>query len=217
MLSHIFLSILFPAKSKKRLIQAHFQNICSMLSFSSLQKLHWELSLIPISGKDAAVDSLQHCQPSCLSSVSWSEIHFRSLIIAVFVCLFEKPNRKSVRLLRMFESQTESQYACYACSKAKPKVSTLATHVRKPNRKSVRLLRMFESQTESQYACYACSKAKPKVSTLATHVRKPNRKSVRLLRTNRIEQTNHRASASCPFDDHSVCLKHAPRLAEGFK
>ena len=42
--SHFSFSIV-SSEVQKRLIQAHFQNICSMLSFSSLQKPQWVLAV----------------------------------------------------------------------------------------------------------------------------------------------------------------------------
>ena len=45
--SHFSFNIV-SSEVQKRLIKAHFQNICSMLSFSSLQKPHWVLAVTPI-------------------------------------------------------------------------------------------------------------------------------------------------------------------------
>ena len=45
--SHFSFNIV-SSEVQKRLVQAHFQNICSMLSFLSLQKPHWVLAVTPI-------------------------------------------------------------------------------------------------------------------------------------------------------------------------
>ena len=45
--SHFSFNIV-SSEVQKRLIQAPFQNVCSVLSFSSLQKPHWVLAVTPI-------------------------------------------------------------------------------------------------------------------------------------------------------------------------
>ena len=85
--SHFSFSVVY-SEVQKRLIQAHSQNICSMLSFSSLQKPHWVLAVTPILFNTMLV-AIILCIMRICNHLSFTSLIFCTFMKTVFQEIFD--------------------------------------------------------------------------------------------------------------------------------